>query len=35
LIAVVDAQQKCVHKATDDIDEKKWWEKSKKVNETV
>lgn len=35
LIAVVDAQQKCPQKAQDDINEKKWWEKPKKINETV
>lgn len=35
LIAVVDAQQKCPQKAQGDINEKKWWENPKKINETV
>ncbi|MFT3704945.1 MAG: NADP-dependent malic enzyme [Agriterribacter sp.] len=35
LIAVVDAQQKCGVKSQKDLDEKKWWETSKKINETV
>lgn len=35
LIAVVDAQQKCMDKAHGDINEKKWWETPKKINETV
>jgi malate dehydrogenase (oxaloacetate-decarboxylating)(NADP+) len=35
LIAVVDAQQKCMDKTQGGINEKKWWETSKKINETV
>lgn len=35
IISVVDAQQKCPGQENDKINEKKWWEKNKKINDLI
>lgn len=35
IIAVVDAQQKCPQVENEKLNEKKWWEKNKKINEVI